>query len=122
MSEETTFWGIASPGYGEGGRPESVLLPGWRLIGPDSRPIPFYPVFSSKDSAATFVVEHGDKLMTESPQLVEDLLEGIRLIKRSEIPPEHYVLSDHRGLLVKWSVLLGGEGPHEGYPDKPPSW
>ena len=59
--------------------------------------------------------------MVESPQLVEDLIKNIRQITRTEIPPEHYVLSDHRGL-VRWSVLLGDEVAHEGCPNEPPTW
>jgi hypothetical protein len=44
--------------------------------------------------------------MVEVPHLVEDLLENIRPIKRDEIPEEHYVLSDRKGL-VTWAKLLG---------------
>jgi hypothetical protein len=46
-----------------------------------------YPVFSSQDNAAAFVLEHGTTLMVESPQLVEDLIKNIRQITRTEIPP-----------------------------------
>jgi hypothetical protein len=73
---------------------------------PAAKPFRFYPVFSSRERAEEFVREHGQELMVESPQLMEELLEDIRKIKRNEIPEKHYILSDRKGL-VTWVELLG---------------
>ena len=121
MSEETNFWGVAVQGYGKGGYPASVLLPGWRLrLGfPGSKPVPFYPVFSSRESASAFVREHGVQLEED---LLKNLLEDIRLIQRSEVPPEHYVLSDRRGLVNRDSKDdKAEESPSSGNGDCKPS-
>ena len=106
MSEETDFWGVVVPGYTEEGYRTTVLLPGWRLVGPNNEPLAVYPVFSSKERAATFVRKHGAQLVLDGQrELVDKLVEDLRLIKRSEIQPEDYVLSDRKGL-VTWADLL----------------
>src|SRR5215216_375577 len=103
MSEEREFWGIWTPS-GRG-------LLKWRLRAPSSKVLPLYPVFSSKEKAEEFVkVAYawgtGSNRDIASRALL-DLLGNIRKIELDEIPPEHYVLSDHAGF-VKWSELLGG--------------
>ena len=109
MSEETNFWGIAVQGYDVNGYPASVLLSGWRLNAPNSEPISFYPVFSSRESASDFVREHGKNLGLVRGRgegsLLQDLLKDIRMIRRNEVSSDEYVLSDHSGL-VKWSELF----------------
>ena len=101
MGEETNFWGIATSR-----RRDETRLFSWRATAPGAKTFRFYFVFSSRERAEKFVREHGEKLMVEVPQLVEDLLENIRPIERDEIPEEHYVLSDCKGL-VTWAKLLG---------------
>jgi hypothetical protein len=64
-------------------------------------------MFSSRERAEEFVREHGQELMVESPQLMEELLEDIRKIKRNEIPEKHYILSERKVFFVTWVELLG---------------
>ena len=101
MGEVTNFWGIATSR-----RRDETRLFSWRATAPGTKTFRFYFVFSSRERAEKFVREHGGRLMVEVPHLVEDLLENIRPIKRDEIPEEHYVLSDCKGL-VTWAKLLG---------------
>ena len=103
MSEETQFWGVAVEGYDKRGRSTSTLLV-WRGTAPDRKPFRLYPVFASKENAAEFVrtasVRVGD------PQFTNDLVDNnVRRIKRGEIPADHRVLSDRRGV-VTWAELL----------------
>ncbi len=101
MGEETNLWGMATRRR----RGETRLL-SLRGKAPGAKPFRVYPVFSSRRRAEEFVRKHGRELIMESPQLVEQLLEDLRKIKRDEIPEEHYVLSDRKGL-VTWAELLG---------------
>jgi hypothetical protein len=105
MSEVREFWGLAVRGY-RGGYPASVLREGWSLSAPDSKAIPLYPVFSSKEKAQEFANEvfaRGNNSDIGSHARL-DLLEHIRRIDPDEIPPEHYVVSDREGL-VKWREI-----------------
>jgi hypothetical protein len=102
MGEEMNLWGVATRRR----RGETQLL-SWRVTGHGAKPFRFYPMFSSRERAEEFVREHGQELMVESPQLVEELLEDIRKIKRDEIPEKHYVVSERKGFFVTWVELLG---------------
>jgi hypothetical protein len=64
-------------------------------------------MFSSRERAEEFVRGHEQELMVESSQLMEELLEDIRKIKRDEIPEKHYVVSERKGFFVTWAELLG---------------
>jgi hypothetical protein len=88
-------------------RDETRLLFSWRVTAHGAKPFRFYPMFSSRERAEEFVREHGQELMVESPQLVEELIENIRKIKRDEIPEKHYVVSERKGFFVTWAELLG---------------
>ena len=91
---------------GEGGmKPDSLFVEGH---GPWGEALPVLPrVFSSRERAEKFVGGHGQELMAESPQLVEELIENIRKINRDEIPEKHYVVSERKGFFVTWAELLG---------------
>jgi hypothetical protein len=102
MGEEMNLWGVATRRR----RGETQLL-SWMGTAPAAKPFRFYPVFSSRERAEEFVREHGQELMVESPQLMEELIEDIRKIKRNEIPEKHYILSERKGFFVTWVELLG---------------
>ena len=103
MSEETQFWGVAGKRCLEGGYPTNTLLESTGRT-PDSKPIRFYPVFSSRERADRFVQEQGQTL---SQELIEQTAANIRQIRRDEIPADHYVSLDHN-YLVTWAKLLAG--------------
>jgi hypothetical protein len=114
VSEETRFWGLAIKGYdqeayGQEVRRESRLLGGWRLTFPNGETVPFHPVFSSRERAQDWVREHRQQLLSpptaEKLQLAEDLVDSVRPIKADDIPTDHYVWSDRKGL-VTWGELL----------------
>jgi hypothetical protein len=106
MGEETNyFWGVPVRRVR---RDETRLLLSWRGTSPGEKPFRFYPMFSSRGRAEEWVRKHGQELLVESPQLVEQLVGDIRKIKRTEIRDEDYVLSDRKGL-VTWAELLGGD-------------
>jgi hypothetical protein len=103
MSEETQFWGVAGKRCLEGGYPTNTLLESTGRT-PDSKPIRFYPVFSSRERADRFVQEQWQTL---SQELIGQTAANIRQIRRDEIPADHYVSLDH-SYLVTWAKLLAG--------------
>lgn len=101
MGEETAFYGVVVGSYDKGGEPASLRLvfPG---TAPERNPFRFYPVFDSKEKAAEFVrMVSGD----DPDPVFANLVDNIREIKRDEIPEQHYVLYEGRGL-VRWGELL----------------
>jgi hypothetical protein len=109
MDEETAFWGVAVEGYDEDGHPTSVLL-AWTGTAHDSEPFRVYRVFDFKEEAAGFVwrrFEHlGDPGFTK--HLVENNIQ-FRKIKRNDIPDEHRVFSERKGLVTWVELLAEGE-------------
>jgi hypothetical protein len=103
MSEETQFWGVAGKRYLVGGYPTNTLLESTGRT-PDSKPIRFYLVFSSRERADRFVQEQWQTL---SQELIEQTVANIRQIRRDEIPAEHYVSLDEN-VPVTWAALLAG--------------
>ena len=98
MSEETQFWGVVVPRWPQG----TGLLP-WRGRAADGKAVHYYPLFSSRERAATFVNERGRGL---DLKLVDEVRANLRRIYRDEIPDEHYVNLDGEGL-VTWAEVLG---------------
>ena len=105
MGEETAFWGVVVP------RPTSTRWPhgtgplSWPAKRPDGKPLRYYPLFTSSARARVFVHEQGQQLMVENPHLMAQTLANIRRIYRDEIPKEHFVSLDRKGL-VTWAELL----------------
>ncbi len=58
--------------------------------------------FSPPGNALRNVREQGRAVRLENPHLIEDTLSDIRKIYRDEIPDEHYVNVDGKGL-VMWA-------------------
>jgi hypothetical protein len=104
--EETEFWGVVvPPGPAHQWLYRTAPLPWPGPLLPNGKPVPYYPLFSSKEKAEEFVRERGQDLMVrERQQLVEEALKNIRRIYRDELPDDHYVNLDGGGL-VTWGEL-----------------
>ena len=102
MSEETHYWGVVVPRWPAHLWPHGTGLLPWpgKLSG--GKPVHYYPLFSSRERAEEFVREQGRAVRLENPHLIEDTLSDIRKIYRDEIPDEHYVNVDGKGL-VMWA-------------------
>jgi len=102
MDEETQFWGLVERVF-----PSSTRLLRLRRKDPEAGDVEYYyPVFTSRERAGAFAREagypraydvaigsQGEKLRTESPAL-QQMIEDIRPLERSEIPSYHQVLHD----------------------------
>jgi hypothetical protein len=102
MSEATEFFGVV-----ERVSPSSTRPFRWRRRkDPEAGAVKYYPVFTSREGAKTFLraVGHpslydvaigsqGEELLTDAPPL-QHMLADIRAVEHSEIPLDHRVLRD----------------------------
>ena len=119
MDANREFWGVTVRGL----LGEHHLLE-WRGTAANRKTIRLFPVFDSLEKAEEFL----ERSFSQSDdndlgsEALTDTLGSVRKIEPGDIRPESDVLLNPTDSLMKWSVLLGGESPHEGYPNKPPSW
>ena len=106
------------------GLPGEHHLLEWHGTAPNQKIFRLFPVFDSLEKAEEFLErsfsQGGDRDLGSEAET--DRLGSVRKIEPGDIRPEADVLLNPTDSLMKWSVLLGGESPHEGYPNKPPSW
>jgi hypothetical protein len=107
MSEERVFWGIEKVPKPLKGNP-FLSVP---FTAPDGERSRAYPVFDSREKAATYVREAYARSEHDIVRFaLQDILDSIRKIEPNEI------LSDDDVLLngdkpVKWSELTGDDAP-----------